>query len=878
MSYWYSTGTLSVANGATTVTGTLTGWNSTVRAGDFLFIGDNTAVEVGVVVDNVTLTLARPWPFATVTNGSYAIAQGLLWGDVTRLAQEVANALANSTQILSGIGVPSNSLGTDGSAYFRQDAPELYFKTGASWGAAISLVGPPGPAGATNITTSTTSRTIGTGTMSFTVAAGLALQTGMRMRATSGANYMEGPIASYSGTTLSITMDRFVGSGSFASWNIAPVGDKGDSGATGPGYNATSTSSVAIGTGSKAFSIGTGYAFAAGQRARAARDTSNYIEGLVASYTGGTLTITADRAVGSGTYTSWTLGLAGDPGGQGIQGIQGNPGPPNVLGIGTITTGAPGSSADATITGTSPTQTLNLTIPRGADGTNGTNGTNGAPGSVLTATSTTSVTTATGDQTFTLTAVADFMVNQRVRAASNATPGNFMSGLVKSWNSGTKVLVVTVDLLGSAPASASDWNISVTGEKGDQGPAGGFGALLTTKGNWPLADGSTYGALSVGADGSLPLADSAATYGVSWTALSALLAGGYWSQSTIPSAATCDIGATTTPYVAISGSTAITSLGAGVNKFRIVEFTGSLVLTYNGTSLVLPGLANIITQAGDKGIFVSDASGNWKCVAWTPLRFLPKEVLTANRTYYVRTDGSDSNNGLTNTSGGAFLTIQKAVDAAAALDLSIYDVTIKVGSGTRTQAVILKKTIGSGTASIEGDTTTPSNCTQNVTGGQCFTMGVGAVWNMRGFKVSTITSGFCLDVSAAGCQLIIDGNMEYGATASYHIVVSVGGTLKVTSSNTISSGGIAHVFVQSGGILFYTPGGVTLSGSPAWSDAFITVTSGGLATTAGATFSGTTTGARYAVSLNGIINTFGGGASYFPGNAVGTTATGGQYA
>lgn len=872
MSYWYSTGTLSVANGATTVTGTLTGWNSTVRAGDFLFIGDNTAVEVGAVVDNVTLTLARPWPFTTVTNGSYAIAQGLLWNDVTRLAQEVANALANSTQILSGIGVPSNSLGTDGSAYFRQDAPELYFKTGASWGAAISLVGPQGPAGATNITTSTTSRTIGTGTMSFTVAAGLALQTGMRMRATSGANYMEGPIASYSGTTLSITMDRFVGSGSFASWNIAPVGDKGDSGAAGPGYNATSTSSVAIGTGSKALSIGTGYAFATGQRARAARDTSNYIEGLVASYTGGTLTITADRAVGSGTYTSWTLGLAGDPGGQGIQGIQGNPGPPNVLGIGTITTGAPGSSADATITGTSPAQTLNLTIPRGADGTNGTNGTNGAPGSVLTATSTTSVTTATGDRTFTLAAVADFLVNQRVRAASNATPDNWMSGRVKSWNSGTKVLVVTVDLIGSAPATATDWNISVTGEKGDQGPAGGFGSLSAAKGTIPVGDGTVFGAMAIGADGTVPIADSTKTYGFSWLAEDAINAGPYWTASDIASAATCDIGAATTSYVRITGTTTITSLGAGASKFRFVEFTGSLTLTYNGTSLILPGASNIITAAGDKGIFVSDASGNWKCVCWTLIGSRPRETLLSNRTYYVnKTTGSNSNNGL--SSGAAFSTIQKAIDVACALDLSVYSVTINVADATGYAGFSIKPFVGVGPINIIGNTTTPSNVdlsgsTTNISG---------SAWNCRyvikGMKIANSAGN---GVALAGPGSVTLNNMEFGAcTGGSYVRADDGCFVNIrTTSITVSGAAAIGWLAGYGSQINFDTTTITYTASVAYGTANFYVQMMGFIMLGGVTFTlggNTVTGQRYSTYGVAFINTYNQGANFIPGSIAGTS-------
>ncbi len=64
----------------------------------------------------------------------------------------------------------------------------------------------------------------------------------------------------------------------------------------------------------------------------------------------------------------------------GPTGPQGDPGPANSLSIGTVTTGNAGSSASATITGTSPSQTLNLTIPRGDQGVQGPQGETGPIG------------------------------------------------------------------------------------------------------------------------------------------------------------------------------------------------------------------------------------------------------------------------------------------------------------------------------------------------------------------------------------------------------------------------------------------------------------------------------------------------------------------
>lgn len=80
----------------------------------------------------------------------------------------------------------------------------------------------------------------------------------------------------------------------------------------------------------------------------------------------------------------------------------------------------------------------------------------------------------------------------------------------------------------------------------------------------------------------------------------------------VASAATVDLGAVVGRFVDVTGTTTITSFGtvsAGI--WRIVRFTGALTLTYNATSLILPGAANITTAAGDCCIAVSLGSGNW---------------------------------------------------------------------------------------------------------------------------------------------------------------------------------------------------------------------------------------------------------------------------
>lgn len=86
---------------------------------------------------------------------------------------------------------------------------------------------------------------------------------------------------------------------------------------------------------------------------------------------------------------------------------------------------------------------------------------------------------------------------------------------------------------------------------------------------------------------------------------------------TTASGATVEVGSFNANTINITGTTTITSLGtAAAGVIRRLVFQGSLTLTHNATSLILPGGANITTAAGDVGEFLSLGSGNWRCVAY----------------------------------------------------------------------------------------------------------------------------------------------------------------------------------------------------------------------------------------------------------------------
>lgn len=106
-----------------------------------------------------------------------------------------------------------------------------------------------------------------------------------------------------------------------------------------------------------------------------------------------------------------------------------------------------------------------------------------------------------------------------------------------------------------------------------------------------------------------------------FTPAAALPNAGLNAEETVASAATTDIGAALSNIVKITGTTTITSLGSTASlqsPIYFIRFTGALLLTHNGTSLIIPGAANITTAAGDSAVAQYLGSGNWKILLFTP--------------------------------------------------------------------------------------------------------------------------------------------------------------------------------------------------------------------------------------------------------------------
>jgi len=231
-------------------------------------------------------------------------------------------------------------------------------------------------------------------------------------------------------------------------------------------------------------------------------------------------------------------------------------------------------------------------------------------------------------------------------------------------------------------------------------------------------------------------------------------------------------------------------------------------------------------------------------------------------TLYVRADGSNSNSGLVDSAGGAFLTLEYAVGEA----LRFYDgAEVHVGPGSFDNA------FGSAPGKV------------SIIGAGIGLTTIKAVLAQPGQQISvsdcriTTVSGTGLDAYGAGAVLSAYG-IDLGACNYSHVRASAGGVVDI-SDYVVSGGGGAHIRAESFGRVVC--GGVaTLAANIALADAWAVCDGLGYINFDGGSIDldgHTVTGKRYDIQACSVCNTYGGGASFLPGSVAGTTASGGQY-
>jgi hypothetical protein len=244
---------------------------------------------------------------------------------------------------------------------------------------------------------------------------------------------------------------------------------------------------------------------------------------------------------------------------------------------------------------------------------------------------------------------------------------------------------------------------------------------------------------------------------------------------------------------------------------------------------------------------------------------------------YVRTDGNDDNSGFVDSSGGAFLTLQRAADVALECFSSA---VIVVGAGTfgdvsfeaydgQAHSIIL---FGAGRAST--------------TVGQVY---IKSKVSVSVFDVSIASAaGRGVSVDGPGAYFFTGQNSDpakttsFGACANGHLLVKKGGRAELMDYHVAGgcSAGPHIELIGSHGASVQASGEQTIDANVTISGGWVKGRGPGYVDYLSNTFvlgGHTVTGIRYDLQGGAVCDTHGGVGTFLPGDSAGTTATGGQY-
>lgn len=252
---------------------------------------------------------------------------------------------------------------------------------------------------------------------------------------------------------------------------------------------------------------------------------------------------------------------------------------PNLT-VGTVTTGSSGTNASVQITGTSPDLTIDFTIPRGADGSGD-----------LTAANNLS------DLSSKKTGFDNISVHGADVASATTTNLDTATGVLVDVTGTTTITAIT---LSDGRERVVRFTGALTLTHGASLVLPGAQNITTASGDYAIFRGYSAGVVRCV---EYSRADS-----------HPLIVG----ISTIASGTTTELGSVREQSITVSGTTTITSFGSlsPTGSLKTAYFSGALTLTHNGTSLILPGAANITTVAGDCLLARHSGSGNWRVLSY----------------------------------------------------------------------------------------------------------------------------------------------------------------------------------------------------------------------------------------------------------------------
>lgn len=274
-----------------------------------------------------------------------------------------------------------------------------------------------------------------------------------------------------------------------------------------------------------------------------------------------------------------------------------------------------------------------------------------------------------------------------------------------------------------------------------------------------------------------------------------------------------------------------------------------------------------------------DTAANW-ITAGQQGAFLQRIQLQANLNIFVNgSTGSDGNNGL--TSGTPFATFQFAWNYLLAnYDLNGFNATI-TQAGTNTDTLSANgQVIG---ASNVSSVVLQVNGTWAVSNGTCLFANNTAI-TLQGTGTLTASgtgTGMGYAIAAFAGSVVNYQHITFGRCFISHIGATQSAQVSCVGDYAIDDNARSHINVNFGASVQLSDHTITLTGTPAFTggtiNGFVVASNCGTVNGAGMTFTGSATGSRYNIVTNASVDTAGSGATYFPGNAAGMTATGGQY-